>query len=57
MKILTLLSIAFLLAACEPTPMPADGLDAAADAVVTTDAGPEASSDALPPHVDGGGID
>ena len=56
MKILILLSIALLLAACEPMPVPADGLDAATDASVT-DTAPEASSDALPPHVDGGGID
>lgn len=55
MKKLLLLSI--LLSACEPVMVPADGLDAATDASVVSDASPETASDALPPHVDGGGID
>ncbi len=58
MKFLALLtSLAFLLDACEPTPMQADGLDSATDAVQVTDSQPDAVSDALAPHVDGGGID
>jgi hypothetical protein len=57
MKFLLLVLSISLLTACTPMPMPADGLDAATDAVAVTDAGPEASSDALRPHVDGGGID
>lgn len=54
-KLLALLATLLLISACEPMPVPADGLDAQADAVVSDS--PEASSDALPPHVDGGGID
>ena len=51
-----LLTLCLFLASCEPQPVPADGLDASTDAVAS-DAGPETASDALPPHVDGGGID
>ncbi len=57
MKFLPLLLSALLLSACEPSPAPADGLDAATDAATVVDSSPEATSDALPPHVDGGGID
>lgn len=56
MKKLLLLSIAFLVSACEPMPAPDGGLDAS-DVAVAPDASPEASADVLAPHVDGGGID
>ncbi len=55
--ILAFTLLAITIQACVPGTPPPDGLDAATDASVVTDAAPEVSSDALPPHVDGGGID
>ncbi len=55
-KILALLVATFLSAGCLPPAGNPDGLDAETDASVQAEGG-EASADALPPHVDGGGMD
>jgi len=56
LKLMIVVLAALFAASCVPPAATPDGLDTATDGTAAAEAGSE-GGDALPPHVDGGGMD